>query len=75
MEIPAAIICQEYSQRLGGHSQVIAINAIEGLATAYYVLITLLGFRNMYVIFYKQRKTGNYFFFVMYLFTQTACIL
>ncbi len=51
------------------------VNAIEALAGTYYILLSLLGFRNIYVIFYKQKKYATVIFPLMYLFAQAVCIL
>jgi hypothetical protein len=51
------------------------INAVEILAGSYYIGLSILGFRNIYVIFFKQRKVGTVIFPLMYLFAQSVCIL
>lgn len=44
------------------------INAIEFLAGSYYIVLALLGFRNMYIIFYRQQKYATVIFPLMYMF-------
>lgn len=51
------------------------INAVEFVAGSYYILLALLGFRNIYVIFFQQKKFSSIIFPLMYLFAQLACIL
>ena len=44
------------------------VNAIEFLAGSYYIGLFLLGLRNIYVIFIRQKKVASIIFPLMYLF-------
>jgi hypothetical protein len=43
------------------------INSIEYLCAFYYIAMLLIGFRNVYYIFYKQKKLLQLIFPLMYL--------
>lgn len=51
------------------------IDAVEILAGAYYFILAMTGFRNIYVIFYQERKLSTIIFPLMYFFGQLVCIL
>lgn len=51
------------------------LNVIEFLAAIYYIGLVTIGFRNIYVIFIKQKKYSSLIFPLMYLFAQILCIL
>jgi len=51
------------------------VNVVETLAGTFYFVLALIGFRNIYVIFYKQRKLQTIIFPLMYAFGQLVCIL
>jgi hypothetical protein len=51
------------------------IIATDILAVLFYISMTVLGFVNIYYIFYLQRKLLNFIFSLMYLFGQIICIL
>ena len=50
------------------HQQINSVDAIEVIAGTYYLLLVLMGFRNIYVIFFKQKKFSSIVFPLMYFF-------
>lgn len=67
-------VCHYYTTELGA-DKTAWINAIEFMGGLYYLALSILGFRNMYVIFYKQQKYATIIFPLMYLFSQSVCII
>lgn len=63
----ATLLCILFYDKLGD-KQTAWINAIEFIAAFYYIILSLLGFRNIYVIFFQQRKFSSLIFPLMYLF-------
>ena len=45
------------------------------LAGLYYIFFLVLGFRNMYVFFWKQKQYSTLIFPLMYVLAQLVCIL
>lgn len=66
------IICSNYENLF---TKIAWVNAIEFLCGAYYFILVMLGFRNIYIIFYTQRKLANIIFPLMYVLGQLICIL
>lgn len=67
-------LCATFYQSLT-RSQLKWVNAIECLAGIYYIMLMIVGFRNVYVIFIKQGKIASIIFPLMYLSAQAICIL
>ena len=68
-----SFLCENFS--ILSNVQLSWINAIECLAAIYYIGLSLVGFRNIFVIFIKQRKVASIIFPLMYFLAQTICIL
>ena len=51
-----------------GYKKVKWINTVEFLAGTYYLFLAILGFHNIYMIFYKQKKYSSIIFPLLYLF-------
>ena len=75
-EINLSIVCKEYNDAIGLTKMQI-ICTIQLLGAAYYLILAGFGFRNIYWIFYKQGKleAGNFIFPLLYLFTQSICLV
>ena len=74
MGLPKFLICDTYNSQLGS-AKTTVVNTVEFLAGFYYILLFCMGLRNIYVIFYQQKKYSSIIFPLMYLFTQVVCVL
>ena len=60
-------VCNEFVLNDWGR-KVIIVNVVEVTAGLYYFGLATTGFRNIYVIFYKQKKLASVIFPLMYFF-------
>ena len=73
-EVDLFPVCEVFNAKLGP-SKIKSVNAVEFIGGVYYLIMAVLGFRNIYVLFYKQKKIETFVFPTMYLFSQAICIL
>ncbi len=69
-----AYVCDAFAAHEWG-AKLIYVNLIEVAAGVYYLGLATIGFRNIYIIFYKHKKLAHVIFPLMYFFGQLVCVL
>ena len=73
--IQSIAVCNAFRKSFETEAKLKTINTVEMLAGLYYIFLLVVGFRNMYVFFWKQKQYSTLIFPLMYVLAQSVCIL